>query len=232
MKYFIRPPPAKLLGLVLAFGGVAAVFHVSSPLAGTASHLLAGDLMALSAAMFWAATTLYIKHITEKVSLDHFQTFFAQLIDEALSPGEVPVHHLTKMIHCGLRPQFGFFKTGALGRGEDLAADLAVLIIHRVHVDVDPALPHGLIERCDVVHGVHLFRADEFFKDGEGAVHNRIGVCFQHIEDAITDSITGACLPEVDMDVGDPRNIVTNFHGDGHRTHSRVEGDLRIALHP
>jgi drug/metabolite transporter (DMT)-like permease len=39
-----------------------------------------GDLMALSAAMFWAATTLYIKHITEKVSLDHYQTLFAQLI--------------------------------------------------------------------------------------------------------------------------------------------------------
>jgi hypothetical protein len=28
----------------------------------------------------------------------------ATLIDEALSPGEVPIHHLTKMLHCGLRP--------------------------------------------------------------------------------------------------------------------------------
>ena len=36
--------------------------------------------MALSAAIFWAATTLYIKRITEKVSLDYYQTLFAQLI--------------------------------------------------------------------------------------------------------------------------------------------------------
>ncbi len=36
--------------------------------------------MALLAAIFWAATTLYIKRITEKVILHHFQTLFAQLI--------------------------------------------------------------------------------------------------------------------------------------------------------
>jgi len=36
--------------------------------------------MALTAAVAWAATTLYIKHITEKVLLDYIQTLFAQLI--------------------------------------------------------------------------------------------------------------------------------------------------------
>ena len=73
-----RLTPGKLIGLVLAFGGVAAVFQGRSPELPTLYWV--GDLMALSAAMFWAATTLYIKHITEKVSLDHYQTLFAQLI--------------------------------------------------------------------------------------------------------------------------------------------------------
>ena len=36
--------------------------------------------MALTAAISWAATTLYIKYITEKVELDYIQTLFAQLI--------------------------------------------------------------------------------------------------------------------------------------------------------
>ena len=70
--------PAKLLGLLLAFAGVAAVFQARSP--KLPPGYWAGDLMALSAAMFWAATTLYIKRITEKVFLDHYQTLFAQLI--------------------------------------------------------------------------------------------------------------------------------------------------------
>jgi drug/metabolite transporter (DMT)-like permease len=73
-----RLTPAKLFGLVLAFGGVAAVFQARSP--KLPPFYWVGDLMELSAAMFWATTTLYIKRITEKVSLDHFQTLFAQLI--------------------------------------------------------------------------------------------------------------------------------------------------------
>jgi drug/metabolite transporter (DMT)-like permease len=73
-----RLTPAKFLGLVLAFGGVAAVFQARSP--ELPRLYWVGDLMELSAAMFWAATTLYIKRITEKISLDHFQTLFAQLI--------------------------------------------------------------------------------------------------------------------------------------------------------
>jgi drug/metabolite transporter (DMT)-like permease len=73
-----RLTPAKLFGLVLAFGGVAAVFQARSP--ELPPFYWVGDLMEISAAIFWAATTLYVKHITEKVSLDHFQTLFAQLI--------------------------------------------------------------------------------------------------------------------------------------------------------
>ena len=73
-----RLTPAKFFGLVLAFGGVAAVFQARSP--ELPRLYWVGDLMELSAAMFWAATTLYIKRITGKISLDHFQTLFAQLI--------------------------------------------------------------------------------------------------------------------------------------------------------
>ena len=73
-----RLTPAKLFGLVLAFGGVVSVFRARSP--ELPPYYWVGDLMELSAAMFWAATTLYVKHIIEKVSLDHFQTLFAQLI--------------------------------------------------------------------------------------------------------------------------------------------------------
>lgn len=68
---------AKVFGLLLAFGGVAAVFQARS--SKLPPMYWVGDLMALSAAIFWAATTLYIKRITEVVRIDHFQTLFAQL---------------------------------------------------------------------------------------------------------------------------------------------------------
>ena len=73
-----RLTAAKLFGLVLAFCGLAAVFRSRSP--ELPPLYWVGDLMALSAAVFWAATTLYVKHITENVSLNHYQTLFAQLI--------------------------------------------------------------------------------------------------------------------------------------------------------
>lgn len=78
--YFLkgdRLTPSKVFGLVLAFGGVAAVFQARS--VDLPPLYWVGDLMALSAAIFWAATTLYIKRITEKINLDHVQTLFAQL---------------------------------------------------------------------------------------------------------------------------------------------------------
>jgi drug/metabolite transporter (DMT)-like permease len=73
-----RLTAAKFIGLVLAFGGVVAVFQARSP--ELPRLYWVGDLMELSAAIFWAATTLYIKRISENISLDHFQTLFAQLI--------------------------------------------------------------------------------------------------------------------------------------------------------
>lgn len=73
-----RLTPAKLIGLILAFGGVVAVFQARSPKLPPLYWI--GDLMALTAAISWAATTLYIKYITVKVKLNHIQTLFAQLI--------------------------------------------------------------------------------------------------------------------------------------------------------
>ena len=73
-----RLTPLKIIGLLLAFGGVTAVFKARSP--DLPQSYWVGDLMALAAAVFWAATTLYIKRIAGKVQLDHYQTLFAQLI--------------------------------------------------------------------------------------------------------------------------------------------------------
>lgn len=68
---------AKSLGLVLAFSGVVAVFRVRSSELPPLYWI--GDLMALTGAVFWAATTLYVKRIAQTVCLDHYQTLFAQL---------------------------------------------------------------------------------------------------------------------------------------------------------
>jgi drug/metabolite transporter (DMT)-like permease len=73
-----RLTATKLFGLVLAFCGLAAVFWSRSP--ELPPFYWIGDLMALSGAVFWAATTLYVKRITEHVRLNHYQTLFAQLI--------------------------------------------------------------------------------------------------------------------------------------------------------
>ena len=72
-----RLASTKVFGLLLAFFGVAAVFRARSPELPELYWI--GDLMALTAAVFWAATTLYIKRTTETVQLDHYQTLFAQL---------------------------------------------------------------------------------------------------------------------------------------------------------
>jgi drug/metabolite transporter (DMT)-like permease len=73
-----RLTTAKLVGLVLAFLGVVSVFQAHSP--ELPDGYWVGDAMALCAALFWAATTLYIKRMAGKVKLDHYQTLFAQLI--------------------------------------------------------------------------------------------------------------------------------------------------------
>ena len=72
-----RLTTTKLFGLLLAFCGVTAVFQARSLSLPQLHHI--GDVMALLAAMFWAATTLYVKHLVGKVELDHVQMLFAQL---------------------------------------------------------------------------------------------------------------------------------------------------------
>jgi drug/metabolite transporter (DMT)-like permease len=67
----------KGLGLVLALAGLVSVFGSRSATLGPRFWI--GDLMELAAAIFWAATTLYIKKIVEKRPFTHYQTLFAQL---------------------------------------------------------------------------------------------------------------------------------------------------------
>ena len=73
-----RLHPGKAAGLVLAFAGLWMVFRIQSPMLPE-NHWI-GDVMGLAAAVFWAATTLYIKRISQTVTLSHYQTLFSQLI--------------------------------------------------------------------------------------------------------------------------------------------------------
>jgi drug/metabolite transporter (DMT)-like permease len=70
--------PVKAAGLILAFVGLWMVFRIQSPMLPQ-NHWI-GDVMSLAAAVFWAATTLYIKRISQTVTLNHYQTLFSQLI--------------------------------------------------------------------------------------------------------------------------------------------------------
>jgi drug/metabolite transporter (DMT)-like permease len=65
-------------GLVLAFGGLLAVFGSRSATLGPQFWI--GDLMELAAAIFWGATTLYVKKVVENREITHYQTLFAQLL--------------------------------------------------------------------------------------------------------------------------------------------------------
>jgi drug/metabolite transporter (DMT)-like permease len=67
----------KGLGLGLAFVGLILVFGAKSDTLGP-QHWL-GDLMEVLAAMFWAATTVYLKKFIWRRPISHFQTLFAQL---------------------------------------------------------------------------------------------------------------------------------------------------------
>jgi len=66
----------KLMGLSLAFVGVSLLF--SKSLGGPSNGMLAGDLMALTAAALWAATTLYIKRYLVGRAMP-LQTLFYQV---------------------------------------------------------------------------------------------------------------------------------------------------------
>jgi drug/metabolite transporter (DMT)-like permease len=73
-----RLRPVKAAGLILAFAGLWMVFRIQSPMLPE-NHWI-GDVMGLAAAVFWAATTLYIKRISQTVTLNHYQTLFSQLL--------------------------------------------------------------------------------------------------------------------------------------------------------
>jgi drug/metabolite transporter (DMT)-like permease len=72
---------AKGGGLVLAFAGLLSVFRSRSATLGPRFWI--GDLMELAAAVFWAATTLYIKKVVANRDFTHYQTLFAQLFFSA-----------------------------------------------------------------------------------------------------------------------------------------------------
>ncbi|UCG14520.1 MAG: DMT family transporter [Deltaproteobacteria bacterium] len=68
----------KVVGLVLAFTGILSVFGSGSIDLPPAYWI--GDLMELAAAIFWAATTLYVKKLSQDRDISHYQTLFAQLL--------------------------------------------------------------------------------------------------------------------------------------------------------
>lgn len=92
----------KAMGLVLAFFGI--VVLLSKHLGVPSLSELAGDMLALGAALFWAATTIWIKRrLVGRVSHHHtlfYQTIFSIPILFFLSAlfGETPVHHLNALI--------------------------------------------------------------------------------------------------------------------------------------
>lgn len=67
----------KGMGLILAFAGILAVFSAGSPMLPSLHWV--GDLMEVAAAIFWAATTLYIKKMVQERKVSHYQTLYAQL---------------------------------------------------------------------------------------------------------------------------------------------------------
>jgi drug/metabolite transporter (DMT)-like permease len=69
--------PMKTSGLILAFIGVVSVFGVRSN--NLPSTYWIGDLLEVIAALFWAATTVYIKKVASVRPIDHYQTLFSQL---------------------------------------------------------------------------------------------------------------------------------------------------------
>jgi len=69
---------AKGGGLALAFAGLILVFASRSATLGP--QFWVGDLMEVAAALFWAATTLYIKRSMTNREISYIQTLFAQLL--------------------------------------------------------------------------------------------------------------------------------------------------------
>jgi drug/metabolite transporter (DMT)-like permease len=93
-----RLTASKGAGLALAFAGLSLVFGSRPAQLGPLFWL--GDLMEVAAAMFWAATTLYIKRLLETREISHYQTLFAQLA------WSVPVLALGSLLFERDRPMF------------------------------------------------------------------------------------------------------------------------------
>ncbi len=68
----------RVMGLVLAFGGVAAALGADAGQAGP-EHWL-GDAMAVAAALFWAGSTLYSKRSMTRSLITPLQLIFYQLL--------------------------------------------------------------------------------------------------------------------------------------------------------
>jgi len=92
----------KIIGLVLAFFGI--ILLLSKHLGLPSLTGLGGDMLALAAAVLWAATTIWIKRrLVGRVSPHHtlfYQTVFSIPLLFLLSAlfGETPVHHLNALI--------------------------------------------------------------------------------------------------------------------------------------
>ena len=74
-----RFTPYKLIGLMLAFGGIVALFI--KDFQTVSFSILPGDLMALTAGFLWATTTVYLKkylaHQTQPIQSLFYQVFFS-----------------------------------------------------------------------------------------------------------------------------------------------------------
>ncbi|RJR42931.1 MAG: DMT family transporter [Desulfobacteraceae bacterium] len=78
--FFLKGDRLTLLkgfGLILAFGGVLAVFQGKPK--GSGSNMLFGDVLQITAAFLWAATTLYIKKFMA-AKIHPINTFLYQLV--------------------------------------------------------------------------------------------------------------------------------------------------------
>lgn len=73
-----RLTPGKTAGLLLAFLGLISVFRSKASYPGPDYWI--GDLLEVGAAIFWAATTVYIKKFVWDKPVTHYQTLFVQLL--------------------------------------------------------------------------------------------------------------------------------------------------------
>ncbi len=120
-------------GICLSLAGMILVFGAESSTAGQLHWV--GDLMEVVAAIFWAATTIYVKRFIAHRPVTHLQTLFAQLFFS------VPALFIGCLIFEGLRaPNLTPPVLGALAYQTVVVAFASYLIwfwmIHRYHVSL------------------------------------------------------------------------------------------------